>query len=352
MVEAIGFLEGLVRALGRGWSARFNMIAPYGVYGVTLLSDVGGSVEIVPALVRGPAVIWSPFVFTRGEPHYELWSGDRLLLRTPTLDDAVARLERWRAARGPGSKVAARFARLGRGRRTTEVDLPPGDTLTDLRTLPVAAVDAEAKARPKAKSKARPRTAKPPESLVDVLRDARPGELERARKLAKRLGHDDAARQLFALASAGTGVARANALAVLATIAAPIDGVAIATYLGDPDRAVQRAAVDGLARARHVAAIPALAALVIARDGRPTSGRTQLAAAAAAALKALSGLRGGAGLLGYFTAVDPVIREAACVAIGLTAAPAAKQLRPLLERLVTDAEPRVARAARRALASL
>ena len=346
-MEAVGFLEALVRALGRGWSARFGMIAPYAVYGVTLVSDVGGAIEVVPALVRGPAVIWSPFVFTRGEPHYELYCADRLLLRTPSVMAAVARLERWRAARGPSGRVAARFAKLGRGRRTTEVDLPPGDTLTDMRPPPVepGPVRNARAGRAKAAKSAAP-------SLVDVLRDARPGELDRARRLARRLGHDESARQLFAVASASTGAARADALAVLATIAAPIDGVAIATYLGDPDRPVQRAAIAGVARAKYVAAIPALAALVLARDGRPTSGRTQLAIAAADALKALSGARGAAGLLGYFASPDPVVREAACVALGLVTAPSSKQLRPVLERLVSDAEPRVAKAAKRALSAL
>ncbi|HET9620146.1 MAG TPA: hypothetical protein VFP84_02180, partial [Kofleriaceae bacterium] len=96
-MEAVGFLEALVRALGRGWAARFAMIAPYGVYGVILTSDVGGTVEVVSSLVRGPATIWSPFVFTRGTPTYELYADDQMLLRTPKLADAVARLERWRA---------------------------------------------------------------------------------------------------------------------------------------------------------------------------------------------------------------------------------------------------------------
>jgi len=35
-VETVAFLEALVRALGRGWSARYGIIAPYGVLGLTL----------------------------------------------------------------------------------------------------------------------------------------------------------------------------------------------------------------------------------------------------------------------------------------------------------------------------
>ena len=62
-METIAFLEALVRALGHGWSARYGMIAPYGVFGVTLTSDVGGTVEVVPSLVRGdsyqPGETWA-----------------------------------------------------------------------------------------------------------------------------------------------------------------------------------------------------------------------------------------------------------------------------------------------------
>jgi hypothetical protein len=126
-VETIAFLEALVRALGRGWSARYGMIAPYGVFGVTLTSDAGGSVEVVPSLVRGDVVTWSPFVFTRGTPHYDLHV-DGELLRTPELSDAIARLRQWREARGPASRVAARLVRTGAKRRTartTEVDVTP-----------------------------------------------------------------------------------------------------------------------------------------------------------------------------------------------------------------------------------
>ncbi|MBC7977126.1 MAG: hypothetical protein H7138_19295, partial [Myxococcales bacterium] len=98
-METIAFLESLVRALGRGWSARYAMIVPYGVFGVILTSDVGGAVEIVPSRVRGEIVTWSPFVFTRGTPHYDLHTDDGVMTRTPVLADAVARLERWRRAR-------------------------------------------------------------------------------------------------------------------------------------------------------------------------------------------------------------------------------------------------------------
>ena len=51
-METVAFLEDLVRGLGRGWSARYGTIAPYGVLGVTLTSDVGGRVEVVPSMVR------------------------------------------------------------------------------------------------------------------------------------------------------------------------------------------------------------------------------------------------------------------------------------------------------------
>jgi HEAT repeat protein len=96
--------------------------------------------------------------------------------------------------------------------------------------------------------------------------------------------------------------------------------------------------------------VPALAAIVLGRDGKPTSARTQLAVAAATAMKVLSGRRGAAALTGYFTAPDPRVREAACVAFTLFPNPGTKQARPLLERLLDDGDPRVARAARRVLA--
>lgn len=111
-METVAFLESLVDALGRGWSARYAVIAPYGVFGVVLTCDAGGSVEVVPSFVRGAAVTWSPFAFTRGVPHYDLHVGGELL-RTRQLGEAVERLQRWRMARAPGdrlTRIAARMA--------------------------------------------------------------------------------------------------------------------------------------------------------------------------------------------------------------------------------------------------
>ncbi|HEX8106544.1 MAG TPA: HEAT repeat domain-containing protein, partial [Kofleriaceae bacterium] len=98
------------------------------------------------------------------------------------------------------------------------------------------------------------------------------------------------------------------------------------------------------------AAVPALDQLVLARDGKPTSARTRLAIEAATARKVLSVQRGAAALTGYFRSDDPRVREAACVAFTLFTNPGTKQARPALERLLADGDPRVVRAARRALA--
>jgi hypothetical protein len=321
-VETIAFLEALVRGLGRGWSARYGIIAPYGVLGVTLTSDAGGTVEIVPSLVRGVVVTWSPFVFTPGTPHYDVYTDDGVLTRTAVLADAVARLERWRRSRGPVGQVVARLARAGARRRrpvrTTEVDL--------LRAVPL-------------------------EPLADALRDKKLGEIKRARELAARRDHDTAAGELLAIARRASGDARANALGVLVAIARPEHGPELARYLGDPERSVQRVAIDGVKRTGYAAAVPALAALVLGRDGRPASARSQLATAAATAMKVLSGRRGAASLTGYLSSADPRVREAACVAFTLFANPGTKQARPLLERLLGDGDPRVVKAARRALAA-
>jgi HEAT repeat protein len=325
-VETVSFLEALVRALGRGWSARYGVIAPFGVLGVTLTSDVGGKVEVVPSLVRGDIVIWSPLVFTPGTPHYDLHA-DGVLTRTAVVADAVAHLERWRRARGPAGKVAARLARVGAGRRRA------------VRTTEAP--------------RAAPRSA-PVESLADALRGKPLGEIKRARALAVMLrtrDRDDAAGELLAIARRSTGDARANALGVLVAIARPEHGAELARYLGDAERSVQRVAIDGVKRTGHTAAVPALAQLVLARDGKPTSARTRLAIEAATAMKVLSGQRGAAALTGYLRSDDPRVREAACVAFTLFTNPGTKQARPALERLLTDGDPRVARAARRVLAA-
>jgi len=336
-VETIAFLEALVRALGRGWSARYGMIAPYGVFGVTLTSDVGGSVEIVPSLVRGEVVTWSPFVFTRGTPHYDIYTDDGVLIRTPVLSDAVTRLERWRRARGPGGRVAARLARTGlrrtRAARTTEVEtgLTAGDT---------APMDAVAP------------PAETGETLTSALEGQKLGKIDHARKLAHKLDRGDAARELLALARRQTGDARINALHVVAGLARPVDGPELARYLSDPDREVQRIAIDVIKRIGYAAAVPALAAIVLDRDGKATSGKTKLAAAAATAMKVLSGRRGAAALTNYLHSADPRVREAACVAFTLFANPGTKAARAVLEDLLGDSDPRVAKAAKRALATL
>jgi len=329
-VETVGFLEALVRALGRGWSARYGVIAPFGVLGVTLTSDVGGKVEVVPSLVRGEIVIWSPLLFTPGTPHYDLHA-DGVLTRTAVVADAVAHLERWRRARGPAGKVAARLAQVGAGRRravrtvrTTEAHVP--------RSVPGGVAG---------------------ESLADALRGKPLGEIKRARALAVMLptrDRDAAAGELLAIARRSTGDARANALGVLVAIAGPEHGPELARYLGDAERSVQRVAIDGVKRTGYAAAAPALAQLVLARDGKPASPRTQLATEAATAMKVLSGQRGAAALTGYFSSGDPRVREAACVAFTLFTNPGTKQARPALERLLADGDPRVVRAARRALA--
>jgi len=321
-VETIAFLEALVRALGRGWSARYSVISPYGVYGVVLTSDLGGTVEVVPSLVRGEVVTWSPFVFARGVPHYDLHTDDGKLLRTSRLDDALARLESWRRARGPVARAAARVARAGahrsrRAGRVTQVDLTP-----------VAS-----------------------ESLADALRDKKLGQIARARKLAAMRDREQVVRELVTLARRSTGDARANALAVLVAIARPADGPELARYLDDPERSVQRVAIEGVKRAGHVSAVPQLAALVIARDPRSASSKA-LAAEAATAMKALSGKRGGAALTSYLASTNPRIREAACVAFTMFANQGARQARALLEGLLADDDARVVKAARRVLATL
>src|SRR5262249_20594874 len=151
-----------------GWSARYGVIAPFGVLGVTLTSDVGGKGEGVPSLVRGEIVTWTPFMFTPGTPHYDLYA-DGVLTRTAGVADAVAHPERWRRARGPAGKVAARLARVGAGRpravRTPEVE----------------------------------RTASH-ESLADALRGRPLGEIKRARELAAGRDCDAAAGELLAIA--------------------------------------------------------------------------------------------------------------------------------------------------------
>lgn len=329
-METIAFLEALVRALGPGWSARYGLIVPYGVFGITLTSDVGGMVEVVPSLVRGDVVTWSPFVFTRGTPHYDLHTDDGEMLRTPLLDEAVDRLQRWRRDRGPVARVVARVAssrsRKPRSARTTEVDITPaaGTPIPPLST----------------------------ESLADALRGKRLGQTERARKIARLRDPELAARELFAIARRASGDARANALGVLATIARPDDGPELARYLDDPERSVQSVAIDGVKRIGYAGAVPALAVLVLGRDGKPTSPRSRVATAAATAMKVLSGRRGAAALTGYLTSDDPRVREAACVAFTMFANPGTKQARPLLERLLADGDARVARAAKRALATL
>lgn len=331
-METVAFLEALVRALGRGWSARYGVIAPYGVLGVTLTCDTGGTAEVVPSLVRGVVVTWSPFVFTQGTPHYDLYTDDGVLTRTAVVADAVARLERWRRTRGPVGQVAARLARAGARRRparTTEVDAPRGAS-----ALPLADALRRAPAPP----------------LADALRGKRLGETRRARELAAQRDPDVAAGELLAIARRSAGDARANALAVLIAVARPEHGPELARYLGDPERAVQRVAIDGVKRTGCAAAVPALAQIVLGRDTRPASARTQLAIAAATAMKVLSGRRGAAALTSYFAAGDPRVREAACVAFTLFANPGTKQARPQLERLLADGDARVARAARRALA--
>jgi hypothetical protein len=322
-VETVNFLEALVRALGRGWSARYSVIAPFGVLGVTLTSDVGGKVEVVPSLVRGEIVIWTPLLFTPGEPHYDLYA-DGVLTRTAVVADAVAHLERWRRARGPVGKVAARLARVRAGRRQA------------VRTAAVARSEIGGGDRH--------------ESLADALRGRPLGEIRRARELAAGCDRDAAAGELLAIARRSTGDARANALGVLVAIARPEHGAELARYLGDAERSVQRVAIDGVKRTGYAAAVPALAQLVLARDGKPASPRTKLATEAATAMKALSGQRGAAALTGYFSSDDPRVREAACVAFTLFTNPGTKQARPALERLLADGDPSVVRAARRALA--
>jgi len=190
-----------------------------------------------------------------------------------------------------------------------------------------------------------------PESLADALRDKKLGRIERARKLAKAGDRDQAAGELLAIARRAEGDARANALDVLAAVGRPEDGAELARYLDDPERSVQRVAIDGVKRTGYAAAVPVLATLVLGRDARPTSGRSRLALEAATAMKALSGKRGAAALTGYLTSDDPRVREAACVAFTMFANPGTKQARPLLERLLADGDAQVARAARRALAA-
>lgn len=351
-MEAVTFLEVLIRALGRGWSARYGVIAPYGVFGVTLASDVGGWVEIVPSLVRGDIVTWSPFSFTRGTPHYDLYTDEGELTRTAVVADAVARLERWRQARGPAGRVAARLARIGdrrprRSARATEVEVRRA--VAPVAVEPVAAAPVVAAAVSAAPAAGAP-AAGAVDVLADALRDKKLGRVERARKLAKAGDRDQVACELLAIARRASGDARANALDVLAAVGRPQDGAELARYLGDPERSVQRVAIDGVKRTGYAAAVPVLATLVLGRDARPTSGRSRLAVEAATAMKALSGKRGAAALTGYLTSDDPRVREAACVAFTMFANPGTRQARPLLERLLADGDAQVVRAAKRALA--
>jgi len=380
-VETIAFLEALIRALGRGWSARYGVIAPYGVFGVTLTSDVGGWVQVVPSLVRGPVVVWSPFTFTQGAPHYDLYTDDGQLTRTAVVADAVARLESWRRSRDPLGRVAARLARTGakrsrRAARTTEIDVPRMGAgarmargaspvgLTSMDEAPVAAAPVAAAPVAAAPIDDVPVAAAPlaavsmeaqavvaaNEPLADVLRDKGLGQVARARKLAKARDPDHAARELLAIARRVSGDARANALDVLATVGRAEDGPELARYLEDPERSVQRVAIDGVKRTGYAAAVPALAALVLGRDAKPNSSRSRVAREAAIAMKVLSGKRGAAALTGYMTSEDPRVREAACVAFTMFDNPGTKQARPLLERLLADDDARVAKAAKRALA--
>jgi hypothetical protein len=360
-VEALAFLEALIRALGHGWSARYGVIAPYGVFGVTLTSDVGGSVEVVPSLVRGVVVTWSPFPFTRGTPHYDLHTDDGELTRTAVVADAVARLERWRRARDPVGQVAARLARAGgrrsrRSARTTQVEVRPmrppaavpAASVAEAPVVEAPVVDAPVADVPVADTP----VAAAIESLADALRDKKLGRIDRARKLAKARDRDQAADELRAIAQRASGDARANALDVLGLVGRPEDGAELARYLGDPERSVQSVAIDGVKRTGYAAAVPVLATLVLDRDARPTSGRSRLALEAATAMKALSGKRGAAALTGYLSSDDPRVREAACVAFTMFANPGTKVARPLLESLLADGDPRVAKAAKRALAAL
>jgi hypothetical protein len=350
-VESVAFLETLIRALGRGWSARYGLIAPYGVFGVTLTSDAGGTVEVVPSLVRGGIVTWTPFPFTRGTPHYDLYTDDGELIRTAVLAEAVARLERWQEAKGPIDRAAARMVRAHRPRRsgrTTAVDMPR------FVAAPVVAATVSEVPRATAPEAAAPLPAPPLPApiaaLVDALRDQELGQIDRARKLAKQCNPDQAAHALREIARRARGDARANALDVLAIVGRPEDGPELARYLEDPERSVQRVAIDGVKRTGYAAAVPVLAMLVLGRDTKPSSDRSRLAMEAATAMKALSGKRGVAALTGYLTSEDPRVREAACVAFTLLTNPGPGKARPLLERLLADGDARVARAARRALA--
>jgi len=307
-VETVAFLEALVGQLGRGWSARYGILAPYCVLGVTLRCDTGGTVEVVPSRVRGEVVTWTPFPFARGTPHYDLYV-DGVIVRTAAVGEALAVLEGWRKARGPGAQVAARLARVGARSAARRAEL--GGTRGASRT-------------------GAPRSKQP-----------RAGEVREG---------DAAVCDLLAIVRRSTGDARASALGKLVAIAGPEHGPELARYLSDPERSVQRVAIDGVKRTGYTAAIPALAALVIEHDRKLTSARSQLAVAAAAAMRVLSGHRGAAALTGYLTSDNPRVREAACVAFTLLANPGTKAARPMLERLLTDGDPRVERAARRALA--
>lgn len=421
-METIIFLEALVRALGHGWSARYGMIVPYGVFGVTLTTSAGGSaggsVEVVPSLVRGAVVVWSPFVFARGTLHYDLHLEHGELVRTRVLAEAVARLDRWRQDHAPAESASTRaiterpVSRPRRPARTTDIGTVsgPGTTPADGTRIPgprggAAAAKATASVKATAATKAAGAATKaagaaaatkaagattkaagatskaagaaaskaagaakaarsagstePPaarsaaiESLADALRDRKLGDIERARKLAKQRDRDGAVRELLAIARRASGDARANALVVLVAVARPEDGAELARYLDDPEHSVQRAAVDGVARTGYAAAIPALAVIVVSRDARPTSGKSQLAAYAATAMKVLSGKRGAQALTGYLSADDPRVREAACVALTMFPHPGTKRARPVLERLLADGDARVVKAAKRVLAAL
>ena len=98
-----------------------------------------------------------------------------------------------------------------------------------------------------------------------------------------------------------------------------------------------------------MAAIPALAALING-TARASSGHSYQFDAATA-LKALSGRRGDAALIGYLDHADPRVREAACHAIAAYDT-GYRSAVPHLERCTGDVDPAVATAAKKALAAI
>ena len=178
-------------------------------------------------------------------------------------------------------------------------------------------------------------------ALAAALAGRKRGDVRRAVKLARTLPQRAAMKELLALfRSRGTRDARTNALWVASEIAEPRDGKTFAALLRHRDALVQSIAIDGICRARHVAALPALAAIVNASQH---PGRL----AATFGMMEIGPARGMTALKGYLHARDPRIREAA--AHGIRLHYEGTRIPPALEQCTRDRDKRVVAAAKHAM---